>query len=151
MPNWKKLEEEMTAMRGEMTNVSDMSVLNFKENEFREGMTNVNLRITQQTLHLRSVAESLDERFPGDPPFTSFLATPVDIDDGGGKLPATKPTTTAPRKELCYYGSEHKDGRRTCCPARKEAEDDRLRRNGFILCVTMVLVTERLLVNSSGL
>jgi hypothetical protein len=31
------------------------------------------------------------------------------------------------------YGYQHKDGRRTCCPARNEVGDSRLRRNGFIL------------------
>ena len=127
-----KLEEEMNEMWGELVNVSTASVEEFKANEFKEGMTNVNLRITQQALQLRSVAESLDERFPGETPLTSLLITPVEEDDGGGKPPAKRSKPPPSTKEL-YYGFEHKDGRRTFCSARKEAEDDRLRRNGFIL------------------
>ena len=119
-------------LRGDIDSVSAASVLRFKENEFKEGMTNVNLRITQQALQLKSVAESLDERFPWELPFTLFLIA-LDIDDtGGGKPPAKKSKATAPHKEL-YYGFEHKDGRRTCCPARNDAEDNGLRQNGFIL------------------
>ncbi len=131
-----KIEEEMNAMRAalreDIADTSAASGLRFKENEFKEGMKNINLRITQQALHLKSVAESLDERFPGEPPFTSFLISSDADDTEGEKPPAKKSRPAALHKEL-YYGFEHKDGRRTCCPARNEVEDSRLRRNGWIL------------------
>ena len=44
---FKKLEEEMNEMRGELSTVSTTSV---PKSDFTEGMTRVNLRITQQAL-----------------------------------------------------------------------------------------------------
>jgi hypothetical protein len=68
------LEKEMNAMREEITNVTATSVA---KSDFTEGIKKVNLRITQQAFHLQSVAESFDQRFLGDIPFTSLLIAPI--------------------------------------------------------------------------
>ena len=140
----QQLEQEL---RGDIATASAAAVKDFKQTDFKAGMTNVNLRITRNELQLQSVAETLDHRFPdGDTKFTSLLVSPVETATGApnptteatnmasGETRPTVGTFTANKhpREL-FYGYEHKDGRRTCCPARKEAEDDRLRRNGFIM------------------
>jgi hypothetical protein len=47
-------------------------------------MTKVNVRISKNELHLKSVVETLDERFPteGESNFTSLLISPVNPDGG---------------------------------------------------------------------
>ena len=75
-----KIEQLEKEMRSDIENVSTAKILDFKETEFKEGMTNVNLRITKNELQLKSVTETLDKRFPSDEDdkFTSLLASPVD-------------------------------------------------------------------------
>ena len=116
------LEKEMNMMREEMTNVTATSVA---KSDFTEGIQKVNLRITQQAFHLQSVAETLDQRFPGETPFTSLLNAPTPPETRGDLRGAMAPSARGPRE--VFYGFQHKDGRRTFCPARKESEDDRLR------------------------
>jgi hypothetical protein len=47
-------------------------------------MTKVNVRISKNELHLKSVVETLDERFPteGESNFTSLLISPVNPNGG---------------------------------------------------------------------
>jgi hypothetical protein len=67
-------------MCSDIVTVLTAKVLAFKKTEFKEGMTNVNLRITKNELQLKSVTKSLDKRFPsgdGDK-FTSLLVSSFD-------------------------------------------------------------------------
>ena len=126
-----QLEKEMCS---DIERVSTAKVLEFKETDFTEGLTNVNLRITKNELQLKSVTESLDKRFPSNESdsFTSLLIPPIAPDEETPVPTAAMSTKNKHRGEL-FYGYEHKDGRRTCSLARKEVEDDRLRRSGFIM------------------
>jgi hypothetical protein len=125
-----KIDQLEKEMRADIESISTAKVLNFKETTFKEGLTNVNLRITKNELQLKSVTESPDKRFPseGADNFTSLLISPVDLNF---PATATASTTTTDHRGELYYGYEHKDGTRTCCLARNEVEDTRLRQNGF--------------------
>jgi hypothetical protein len=84
----QQLEQEL---RGDIATASAAAVKDFKQTDFKAGMTNVNLRITRNELQLQSVAETLDHRFPdGETKFTSLLVSPVEKASG-----APNPTAEA--------------------------------------------------------
>ena len=56
-----KIDQLEKEMRADIESISTAKVRDFKDTTFKEGLTNVNLRITKNELQLKSVTESLDK------------------------------------------------------------------------------------------